>query len=535
MKSEYWLSVSLLLALCSNASLLLILTYRALNHDDGCGATSSGCREGVQLQQPLVCPPTTVSASHRSSTHDSQTASDFLAPSDINNHNVHKSERKNGNVFQFNEGPSPRFETIGQAEISKFLNYLLKDKAINVERFNKIKTSFLSKKAGPFLDFFQQLKSNPSEYQNSPTASLPYSDSFLNSQSDHKFKEQFQSFALSREKNEVQKNLPEIPRELFNRLSLSEEETVHRDRQKRDLNNDGFEAGADGNYLNYDFQFSKFTNQNIGNSTVPVLELLIPALTYYEQWMVRHVEELHFTMVSHDLRLERLEKAVLNLLSLQDSGDERAQSKGDKWQESPQADTLDNLTNEAEDVLQFSDEDKGLLGNNSLEVVMSLENYNTMSDSELNRVRSEVMRMDDKVVEMKRVQKNADAIAGMHSFKITELEMAVKRTDVVLNTALDSYTRLDSRVATFKDRLRDFSREVHSVTVHFSRHEQISNELRTADSYKAHDIMELRKTMLGLETRLSDLYSIMDQNINAVRTDLHDWLERLCFNNKLAC
>ncbi|GFS15967.1 hypothetical protein ElyMa_003201500 [Elysia marginata] len=297
-------------------------------------------------------------------------------------------------------------------------------------------------------------------------------------------------------------------------------------------------------------------------------------------------------MVSHDLRLERMERAVLNLAKGRDPQSRQLQRRGDQLLEPIQADELQKLADGADNILLFSDNNgQGLQGNVSVDElegesrgesdlnttlasstttttsttttstttttarptrptafydlqrdmqeikhkVLALENFNTMSDSELTRVRSEVMRMDDKVIEMQRIQKNANSVTGQHTYKINEIQMVANRNSLALSTTMDAYGRMNSRVEEFRDRITDFEREMHGVTNHFSKHEQISNELRSADSYKAHDIMEIRKSMVDVETRINEMYNVVDQRLEGVHSDIRSWFDRLCFNNDLMC
>ena len=72
-------------------------------------------------------------------------------------------------------------------------------------------------------------------------------------------------------------------------------------------------------------------------------------------------------MLTHDLRLERVERAVLNLARGRDSDSRRGQRRGDQVQEPIQSDDLDRLAEGAADLFLFSDSGQGLQDNASLE------------------------------------------------------------------------------------------------------------------------------------------------------------------------
>uniref|UniRef100_A0A0B7A420 Uncharacterized protein n=1 Tax=Arion vulgaris TaxID=1028688 RepID=A0A0B7A420_9EUPU len=314
--------------------------------------------------------------------------------------------------------------------------------------------------------------------------------------------------------------------------------------------------------------FSTFTDGELGKFDTAVYDILIPALIHFETMIIREFESIHTSIISHDLRLEKLENSVLIII------------KGNNRE--PQSDTTDNKS-VPDSPSRISDKKDGIMSteNNSHVIelsfeldgsgdaewsstptptthrtetiqnaafvdmyhifgtleqkVMSLENYNVMSDSELTRVRSEVVKMDDKVTELDRQQRNLQIRTAMHTQKITELEVYMSKSELSIHTVLDSYGRINSRLDTFRDKLTEFKNDLQAVSIQFGRHDQISNELRAADSYKAHDIQEMRKSVFGIEGRLSGLYRVLDNNLDTVRSDLRAMLDRVCRNNKLAC
>ncbi|BFZ12872.1 hypothetical protein BsWGS_15911 [Bradybaena similaris] len=314
--------------------------------------------------------------------------------------------------------------------------------------------------------------------------------------------------------------------------------------------------------------FSTFSDSELAKFDGAVYDLLVPALVHFETMTIRELESLHSIVISMDLRLEGLENSMLNIA---------------RWRGmEPQADPVDN-TSELDSPSHILDKKEGFLpATNDTQIfevhldidgsgevdgesapttrpphtttmpnvafydlyrilstleqkVMALENYNVMSDSELTRVRSEVVKMDDKVTELDRRQRNLQIRTSMHTQKITELEVYMSKSEMGIHTALDSYGRVNSRLEAFKDKLTEFKNDLQAVTGQFGRHDQIATELRAADSYKAHDIQEIRKSVFSIEGRLNGLYRVLDLNLDTVRSDLRAMLDRLCANNKLAC
>ena len=62
------------------------------------------------------------------------------------------------------------------------------------------------------------------------------------------------------------------------------------------------------------------------------------------------------------------------------------------------------------------------------------------------------------------------------------------QAEVLLRTAEGSLEQFDTKLEIFRDRMTSQSDEMQTMRSTFSRLEQLSNELRTADAYKAHDI-----------------------------------------------
>lgn len=69
----------------------------------------------------------------------------------------------------------------------------------------------------------------------------------------------------------------------------------------------------------------------------------------------------------------------------------------------------------------------------------------------------------------------------------------------------------------------------------FGRLEQMASELRAADTYKAHDIQELKQSVMQLESRLSHLYHSLDRSVGNLRWDVKTYLDHLCSSNSLQC
>ncbi|RUS69202.1 hypothetical protein EGW08_023038 [Elysia chlorotica] len=567
-RSDRWLSVFLLLALCSNATLLLILTFNAF-HDDGCSNGSRNC--AGHLQHACGC-PTHAAPSEQNKRQDIATLGASLT-------------KHSGRFRQFRNGPEPDPKEYLQG------NTGASPDALNLRTFLRYKS---------LQD--DQVQQGDLREKTFAQGSEKTGEDELNSKVElfselHRQLSQIVRGQLLNPRSSVEGRLLNL-QELsgISQEALSQEESILRkSREKRDTALSDLKAGADGTYLNYEFQFSKLAENRSLQLEDQMSDIIIPGLISFEERMIKHVEELHFTMLSHDLRLERMERALINLAKgpSKSSPERRARPRrGDQLLAPVSSHELRKLANGSRDITIFFNSSQALQGNASVDSleeledesngdsdinsttaaptttttsttstttttttttepiafydlqrdmqemkhkVLALENYNTMSDSELTRVRSEVTRMDDKVIEMGRIQKNANSVTGQHTYKINELEMVINRNNMALSTTIEAYSRLNTRVGEFRDRLTDFEREMHGVTTHFSKHEQISNELRSADSYKAHDIMEIRKAMVNIETRINEMYNVMDQRIESVHTNVRDWYDRLCFNNKLAC
>ena len=106
---------------------------------------------------------------------------------------------------------------------------------------------------------------------------------------------------------------------------------------------------------------------------------------------------------------------------------------------------------------------------------------------------------------------------------------------MLLRTAEGAIEHFDAKLEVFKDRVTEQQDEMQSMRSVFGRLEQASNELRTADAYKAHDIQELKRGAQQLEMRLTNLYHSLDQYIGNIRWDVKTYLDHLCANNDLQC
>lgn len=584
MQSERWLSVSLLLALGSNASLLVLLTFNVLHNGNSpseqyqqTNTEALGYQQFLERKTLRLCEKLII---QYSGDPDQNLVKKVYNKLDITSKSK---EEQNSLMFESNE--------------LKNFQHSRKPPEINKETISSNGDEGLNKRTDLFLQLYEQLTDIGLKLQllRSGWELSSYND--VNRPSGTETRQSIpmdekQPSKLSAILNSKKPSVKNHGR--FDALRS----VLNKSRTKRDAALIDLTAGPDGDYLDYEFQFAKLIDNETQAFSSAVSNILIPGLVKFEGRMIRHLEELHFSMVSHDLRLERLERAVLNLAKGRDPDSTSYQKRGDQLLEPISSEDLDKLANGADDFFSISDTDQlGLSSNVSLEEldvdssgdsdvnitlassiktttstsstttttstttstttrrpspptafydlqrdmqevkhkVLALENFNTMSDSELTRVRSEVVRMDDKVIEMQRVQKNANSVMGQHTYKINEIEMVTNRNSMALTTAMDAYGRMNFRVEEFRDRLADFEREMHGVTTHFSKHEQISNELRSADSYKAHDIMEIRKSMVNVETRINEMYNMVDQRLEGVQSDIYSVVDRLCFNNDLIC
>ncbi|CAL1547644.1 unnamed protein product [Lymnaea stagnalis] len=315
--------------------------------------------------------------------------------------------------------------------------------------------------------------------------------------------------------------------------------------------------------------FSTFTQVEMAEFPAPVSRVLIPALVQFEGMLIKELERLHAVAVAHDLRLEVLEKAMLTAAEghaeiQADAVDNKSQLvSGEQVLGGEQTFVpAGNSSNLIELVVPLEGSGEGETSPagtstsrspgvtpwrvpeyyelfrhlSTLEQkVLTLENYNIMSDSELTRVRSEVIKMDDKVTELDRRNRNLQIRMSMHAVKISEMEMFKNKAEMTLQTSQEAYGRVNNRLDAFKERLAGLKTDLRGITSQFTRHDQISSELRAADAYKAHDIQEMRKNIFGIEGRLNNLYSTFDKNVQLVRSDVRGIMERLCSKNKLSC
>lgn len=167
--------------------------------------------------------------------------------------------------------------------------------------------------------------------------------------------------------------------------------------------------------------------------------------------------------------------------------------------------------------------------------VMELGTSLTHVSSEVYRQRASFVRLEDKVEEIRRDQRNLVMRSTMHGFKITDMEQFKGQAELVLRTAESSLKQFQTKLEAFKDRVTQQQDDMDSIRNTFARLDQSSVELRSADAYKAHDIQELKRGTQQLEGRLSGLYHSLDQYIGNVRWDVKTYLDHLCSNNNLNC
>ncbi|KAL8616272.1 hypothetical protein ACOMHN_056215 [Nucella lapillus] len=168
-------------------------------------------------------------------------------------------------------------------------------------------------------------------------------------------------------------------------------------------------------------------------------------------------------------------------------------------------------------------------------VVVELDSSLSVVSSELYRQRATVVAVEDKVEELRRNQRSLAMKSTIHGFKLTDLEQFRGQAELLMRTAKGAIEQFDAKLDIFKDRVTEQQDEVQLMRNVFSRLEQSNNELRAADTYKAHDIQELKRGAQQVQTRLNNLYYSLDRYVGNIRWDIKTYLDHVCSSNNLNC
>ena len=109
------------------------------------------------------------------------------------------------------------------------------------------------------------------------------------------------------------------------------------------------------------------------------------------------------------------------------------------------------------------------------------------------------------------------------------------QADHLLRTAEGTVEKLDAKLEIFMDRVIEQEDEVETMQNVFTRLEQASHELNSADAFKAHDLQELRRGARHLNTRLTRVHQVLDNSLDSIRWDVKTYLENVCSDNYLDC
>ena len=298
MRSDQWLSVSLLLALCSNASLLLILTFNAFHNEDCCSSSRSW--DG-QLHPDHHYPP------HAASTEQTPLEAQTKLVDDLRAHENRLAKfrsvprrDKNKNAYSNTNAPSDivRLHHFLRYE-SDDLNSLHDDQVWQAEIKEKtfaqdsVKTGEdeLSTNIELFLQLYRQLSKIVSK-RNLSNDKAEKRQLFKDLSKPGNSATMLKTTVVG--EPPVQRGKQFDPKELSteafgkSQKSRSQRQSVlGKSREKRDTALMELEAGADGDYLNYEFQFSKLAQNGSLQSSNQMFEVLIPGLITFEDRMIR--------------------------------------------------------------------------------------------------------------------------------------------------------------------------------------------------------------------------------------------------------
>ncbi|XP_076449348.1 uncharacterized protein LOC143285805 [Babylonia areolata] len=167
--------------------------------------------------------------------------------------------------------------------------------------------------------------------------------------------------------------------------------------------------------------------------------------------------------------------------------------------------------------------------------VLELDTRLTTVSSDVFRQRGSFQQVEDKVAENSRHHRSLQMRSTMNGFKLSDLEQFKGKAEVVLGSAEGRVEQLDSLLEVLTDRLMTQGDEVEIMRDVHSRLQQVASELRSADSFKAHDVQELRRLYQQVETRLNNLYHTLEESVGNIRWDVKTYLDHLCTYNNLDC
>ncbi|KAL8619454.1 hypothetical protein ACOMHN_011805 [Nucella lapillus] len=336
---------------------------------------------------------------------------------------------------------------------------------------------------------------------------------------------------------------------------------------------------------------ASLTNNELEQLDSGTAEVLIPALRSLESLVLRQLENLHDVTARQERRLQRLEQSKLKRSEVKDaievirqeqrklgllpkehspessaspgihhsnsSGEadnhlEKLHNSGDGSDGGEETIILETtttvtmtastMTTARRNTTERSDEN---IINHIYELynsltsmehkVVEVSNKLTSVGSEVYRERSTFGRLEDNVGEIRRNQKNLLMRSTVQGFKLSDLEQFKGQAEILLGTAEGTIDQFDSKLEVFTDRMMVQEDEVDIMRDVFSRLEQMSHELRSSDSFKAHHMQELKRAYQQVETRLSNIVHSLDQSMGNVRWDIKTSLDNLCTSNDLQC
>ncbi|XP_025076322.1 uncharacterized protein LOC112553366 isoform X2 [Pomacea canaliculata] len=336
-----------------------------------------------------------------------------------------------------------------------------------------------------------------------------------------------------------------------------------------------------GRYLND--VIASLTSAELQSLEPGVAKTLVPALVGLESMVLRELERLHAVSLNQELRIEQLETRQLDQQDLLDSlslarkepvenqkqeplehdvtaglsgnmsvqkvASERGSElysavQEETWSGSGEGVTLSPPAMTTLATATTTNGDNAII-NHIYEIYSSLTSLEhkvtelgsslTAAVGETYRQRSSLVRIEDIVGELGRTQRNLVMRTTMHTFKLSDMEQFKGQTEILLQTTSGTLSRFQGRLESFKDKVTEQQDEMQNMRAIFGRLEQMASELRAADTYKAHDIQELKQSVMQLESRLSHLYHSLDRSVGNLRWDVKTYLDHLCSSNSLQC
>ncbi|GFS15957.1 hypothetical protein ElyMa_003201200 [Elysia marginata] len=288
MRSDQWLSVSLLLALCSNASLLLILTFNVLHNSSDSDEQAQYEPAASALQHP-VHESRTLRFCEKLLAQFTSGPSQYIDKNTPGNVNVF-SQRVKTERFLKQESSDPnrvQDSQIWQTEIIGTPSAYIQNKDNDLKR-----------KIGLFLQLYKQLSDiDPKHYR-------PRSRTGQNRVLKKAHGSSETQTTISSEADDIsspfsikQSNAKSTSANGHSKSEIlrSEQDSLNKNRKKRDTalleQKTGplleQKAGPDGDYLSYEFQFSKLKENKTYQFSSPVSDILIPGLVAFEDNMIR--------------------------------------------------------------------------------------------------------------------------------------------------------------------------------------------------------------------------------------------------------